>query len=89
MTGAEVCDPGVINVWKTGLPAVRVINVYGPTEATIVCVAHEIAEADHERVGSYPIGRPLRGWWRGSWPRTAARSANPGGPVSCGSGARR
>ncbi|MGY5535554.1 amino acid adenylation domain-containing protein [Streptomyces sp. C-3] len=61
MTGAEVCDPGVINVWKTGLPAVRVINVYGPTEATIVCVAHEIAEADHERVGSYPIGRPLRG----------------------------
>ncbi|MFC9492280.1 AMP-binding protein, partial [Streptomyces hydrogenans] len=33
MTGAEVCDPGVINVWKDGLPEVRVINVYGPTEA--------------------------------------------------------
>ncbi|GGR89879.1 MULTISPECIES: amino acid adenylation domain-containing protein [Streptomyces] len=61
MTGAEVCDPGVINVWKDNLPEVRVINVYGPTEATIVCVAHEIERTEPERVNAYPIGRPLRG----------------------------
>ncbi|WP_049564743.1 amino acid adenylation domain-containing protein [Streptomyces sp. SBT349] len=61
MTGAEVCDPGVINVWKSSLPELRVLNVYGPTEATIVCVAHEIERADPERMSSYPIGRPLRG----------------------------
>ena len=61
MTGAEVCDPGVINVWKIGLPEVRVINVYGPTEATIVCTAFEIEQPDLERTNSYPIGRPLRG----------------------------
>jgi amino acid adenylation domain-containing protein len=61
MTGAEVCDPRVINVWKTSLPEVRLINVYGPTEATIVCTAYEIEQADPERTSSYPIGRPLRG----------------------------
>lgn len=61
MTGAELCAPGVINVWKTNLPQVRVINVYGPTEATIVCITHEIERADPERMNPYPIGRPLRG----------------------------
>lgn len=61
MTGAEVCDPRVINVWKTSIPEVRLINVYGPTEATIVCTAYEIEQADPKRTSSYPIGRPLRG----------------------------
>lgn len=60
MTGAEVCDPGIINLWKTGLPDARVINAYGPTEATIVCLTHEIRSPDHERRTAYPIGRPLR-----------------------------
>lgn len=61
MTGAEVCDPTVINTWKDALPDVRVLNVYGPTEATIVCLAYEIREVDRDRVGSYPIGTPLTG----------------------------
>ncbi len=60
MTGAEVCDPGVINLWKSSLPQIRMINAYGPTEATIVCLTHEIARVDLGRKTSYPIGKPLR-----------------------------
>lgn len=60
MTGAEICDPGIINLWKTRFPAVRMINAYGPTETTIVCMSHEITQVDGARTSSYPIGKPLR-----------------------------
>ncbi len=59
MTGAEVCDPKIINVWKQNLPSVRLINAYGPTETTIVCCCYEIAQPDAQRTISWPIGVPL------------------------------
>lgn len=61
MTGAEVCDPKVIDLWKTRLPGARVINAYGPTEATIVATCHEITKAGTSGGRAYPIGRPLPG----------------------------
>jgi len=61
MTGAEVCDPKIINTWKRNFPLVRVINAYGPTEATIVCLTHTIEEPEPDRTRSYPIGKPLDG----------------------------
>ncbi|MGW0563269.1 AMP-binding protein [Streptomyces sp. NPDC003016] len=61
MTGAQVCDPAVINTWKQQLPETRVIHAFGPPEATIFCLTHEIEHADPERTTAYPIGRPLRG----------------------------
>lgn len=73
MTGAEVCDPSVINVWKRNVPGTRVINAYGPTEATIVCLTFEIEQEDPERRTAYPIGRPLRG--------VAAKIMKDGGEV--------
>jgi amino acid adenylation domain-containing protein len=59
MTGAEVCDPKVINAWKHNFLTARVINAYGPTEATIVCLTHTIEEPEVHRTRSYPIGKPL------------------------------
>jgi acyl-CoA synthetase (AMP-forming)/AMP-acid ligase II len=61
MTGAELCDPKVINTWKTNFPQARVINVYGPTEATIVCTAYVIEHPEEGRTRAYPIGSPLPG----------------------------
>ncbi|WON77775.1 amino acid adenylation domain-containing protein [Serratia sp. UGAL515B_01] len=60
MTGAEVCDPKIINLWKQNLPAVRLINAYGPTETTIVCCCYEIEQPDEQRTISWPIGVPLQ-----------------------------
>jgi len=59
MTGAEVCDVKILNLWKELFPHVRLINVYGPTETTIVCTAYTISGADHGRSGFYPIGKQL------------------------------
>ena len=61
MTGAEVCDPKIINTWVRNFPKSRVINAYGPTEATIVCLTHTIEAPDAHRTRSYPIGKPLEG----------------------------
>ncbi|EOU9610779.1 amino acid adenylation domain-containing protein [Cronobacter dublinensis] len=60
MTGAEVCDPKIINLWKQNLPGIRLINAYGPTETTIVCLCYTIEQADPQRLTSWPVGKPLR-----------------------------
>jgi amino acid adenylation domain-containing protein len=61
MTGAEVCAPNVINLWKERLPSTRVINAYGPTEVTIVATCYTIESAERNRDIAYPIGQPLDG----------------------------
>ena len=61
MTGAEICDPAIINSWKNSFKDLRLFNAYGPTETTIVCMNYEIHIADPCRSSAYPIGRPLDG----------------------------
>lgn len=61
MTGAEVCDPAVVRIWRQQLPEARFLHAYGPPEATVFCVSREIDHEDAERQARYPLGRPLRG----------------------------
>ena len=61
MTGAQVCDPAVVNIWRRQLPEVRLVHAFGPPEATIFCLTYEIDRDEPERDTAYPIGRPLRG----------------------------
>ncbi|MET9532202.1 AMP-binding protein [Streptomyces sp. NPDC006649] len=61
MTGAQVCDPAVVNIWRQQLPETRFVHAFGPPEATVFSLTHEIGSEDAERTTAYPIGRPLRG----------------------------
>ncbi|MFF9428391.1 amino acid adenylation domain-containing protein [Streptomyces sp. NPDC014746] len=59
ISGGDVCRPELVHAARTSLPGRRVLNVYGPTEATITAVVQDAGEvADGEPV---PIGRPVAG----------------------------
>ncbi|MCP9956922.1 AMP-binding protein [Streptomyces sudanensis] len=61
MTGAQVCDPAVLRVWARELPETRLVQAFGPPEATIFSFTHEIGPEEAERMTVCPVGRPLRG----------------------------
>ncbi|GJF33959.1 non-ribosomal peptide synthase [Kitasatospora sp. NE20-6] len=61
MTGAQVCDPAVVRIWRQQLPETRFLHAFGPPEATVFSVGNEIGPADPEQGPAHPIGRPLRG----------------------------
>lgn len=57
LTGAQVCDPAVVNLWRRQRPGVRFVHAFGPPEATVFSLTYEVgAERD-----AYPVGRPLPG----------------------------
>jgi amino acid adenylation domain-containing protein len=56
--GGEALFAESLTPWRTHAPATRLINEYGPTEATVGCSFYEIQEAD-PFTGSVPIGRPI------------------------------
>lgn len=53
--GGETLLASMVNIWKRALPELTVVNIYGPTEATVDCLWYPIdrAYADHEAI---PIG---------------------------------
>ena len=56
--GGEVLSPGLARTLVHALPGVRIVNMYGPTEATVWCSSHDVT-AEDLRGESIPIGRPL------------------------------
>jgi amino acid adenylation domain-containing protein len=62
LVGGDTMLPEILNLWQqTPLRLVRLINAYGPTEATITATAFETAREGGEtsRLHRVPIGRPL------------------------------
>ncbi|MER9689928.1 amino acid adenylation domain-containing protein [Mesorhizobium sp. M0139] len=58
MIGGETLIPADIQFWQERFPAVRLINHFGPTEATVGCATFAMSEAV-EGLSSIPIGRPI------------------------------
>ncbi|WP_405021331.1 amino acid adenylation domain-containing protein [Kitasatospora sp. NBC_00070] len=58
--GGEAAAPGVLQHLAAAYPATRVLNAYGPTEATTFALLHRVP-AEHAPGGVPPIGRPLDG----------------------------
>lgn len=59
MTGAEVCDPSVLEFWSGFNGGLSVLNGYGPTEVNSISVIYAIAPHSTGRETFFPIGKPL------------------------------
>ncbi|GGD19317.1 hypothetical protein GCM10011335_22770 [Aureimonas glaciei] len=60
LVGGEALAPEVVGAWgRSGLATVRLVNAYGPTEATVTALVHTVRLDGRE--GSTPVGRPLPG----------------------------
>ncbi|QPB24428.1 amino acid adenylation domain-containing protein (plasmid) [Rhizobium sp. 007] len=58
MVGGEALIPADMQFWQKRFPSVRLINQFGPTEATVGCATFEISKSV-EDMASIPIGRPI------------------------------
>ena len=56
--GGEALAAESLQSWREHAPATRLINEYGPTEATVGCCVYETRPSDPQ-VGPVPIGRPI------------------------------
>jgi amino acid adenylation domain-containing protein len=59
LTGTDIPNIDIVQRWLRKNTGVKVINAYGPTEATCAATAHEIREVEPGRQQLYPIGKPL------------------------------
>lgn len=57
----EVLEPALVLALAQRFPRARVVNAYGPTEATVAATLTEIPRELAEAGGPLPVGRPLPG----------------------------
>jgi amino acid adenylation domain-containing protein len=58
--GGEALRAESLALFRQAAPDTRLINEYGPTEATVGCCVYEVGPAD-PAAGPVPIGRPITG----------------------------
>ncbi len=63
--GGEALSGDQLAGWRHDHPEVTIINEYGPTEATVGCVAHRVRPGEHVSAGAIPIGQPI--WNTGAY----------------------
>lgn len=56
LIGGEEINPKAVHRFRDLVPQVRVINTYGPTEASIGFVFHEVRDTDRDEI---PLGTPI------------------------------
>ncbi len=56
----EALRPASLDYWRPAAARCRLLNEYGPTEATVICALHEVA-ADHPADEPVPVGRAVAG----------------------------
>jgi amino acid adenylation domain-containing protein len=60
--GGEAALPEAVRLWRHAeLSSVRLVNSYGPTEATVTATVYDIPTREDLGAGRIPIGRPLPG----------------------------
>jgi len=59
LSGGDVLSVPHVRTLRAAIPELRIVNAYGPTEATTFATCHRIG-ADEELGGSVPIGRQLQ-----------------------------
>ncbi|MCC8365389.1 amino acid adenylation domain-containing protein [Xenorhabdus sp. PB61.4] len=57
--GGESLSASSLRFWRQYAPQVRIINEYGPTEATVGCCIYDTLAGEIKGDGALPIGRPI------------------------------